>query len=260
MPCTEPTSPSTTPGPPGRAAPTTPGSRVTRHLVCRAGAGVDVGAPQLCRQQVIATEDVERQVAVAVVVTVAEAPPLVAVQRVVGGVEVGDQPLRRLSVGVEEEIDEEPLDRAPVVADAAIAVGARGRVLRPVQRRLARKRRTARPTRLQTPRTTPAQGRGAARRGRSRPRNPTQYQTPAGLPGWQRRAPHDRTCARPRSRRRSDPPARSPGPRRPAARHRRPRSSRRGRNRPPRRGHRSVQTASRAGDTLRASGSSPATD
>ena len=40
-----------------------------------------------------------------------EAPLLAAVQRVVGGVEVEDQLRGRLLVGVEEEIDEEPLDR-----------------------------------------------------------------------------------------------------------------------------------------------------
>ena len=96
-----------------------------RHLVRRASAGVDVGAPQLGRQQVVAAEDVERQVAVAVVIAVEEAAFLMAVQRVVGGVQVEDQPLRGLPVGVEKEIDEEPLDRACVVADAAVAMGAR---------------------------------------------------------------------------------------------------------------------------------------
>lgn len=45
------------------------------HLLGGACAGVDVGAPQLRGQQVVATEDVQRQVAVAVVVAVEE-PPL----------------------------------------------------------------------------------------------------------------------------------------------------------------------------------------
>ncbi len=36
------------------------------HLLERPGTGVDIGAPQLCRQKVVAAEDVERQVAVAV--------------------------------------------------------------------------------------------------------------------------------------------------------------------------------------------------
>ena len=50
-------------------------------LLDRAGRAVDVGAPQLRRQQMPAAEDVQRQVAVAVVVAVEEPPFLVAVQR-----------------------------------------------------------------------------------------------------------------------------------------------------------------------------------
>ena len=46
-----------------------------------------------------------------------------------------------LVVGVEEEIDEQVLDRRPIVADAAIAMRALGRVLEPVERALARERR-----------------------------------------------------------------------------------------------------------------------
>ena len=43
----------------------------------------------------VAAEDVERQVAVALVVGVEEAPQLVAVDRVVGDVEVQDDPAGR---------------------------------------------------------------------------------------------------------------------------------------------------------------------
>ena len=67
-----------------------------RHLVCRAGVGVDVRSPQLRRQQLVATEGVERQIAVAVVVAVEEAAFLMAVQRVVGGVQIEDQLFGRL--------------------------------------------------------------------------------------------------------------------------------------------------------------------
>ena len=45
----------------------------------------------------LAAEHVERQIAVAVVVAVEEAPFLVAVQRIIGGVEIEDDLLRRLS-------------------------------------------------------------------------------------------------------------------------------------------------------------------
>ena len=75
-----------------------------RHLLDGAGGGVDVGAPELGRRQMPAAEHIERQVAVAVVVAVEEPPLLVAVQRIVGGVEVEHDLLRRLGVGVEEEV------------------------------------------------------------------------------------------------------------------------------------------------------------
>ncbi len=63
-------------------------------LLDRAGGGIDVGAPQLRRQQMAAAEDVQRQIAVAVVVAVEEAAFLMAVQRIVGGIEV-ERDLRR---------------------------------------------------------------------------------------------------------------------------------------------------------------------
>ena len=72
-----------------------------------AGRGVDVGAPELRREQVATAEDVKRQVAVAVVVTVEEAAFLVAVQRIVGGVEGKDDLLRRFGMRVEKKVDEE---------------------------------------------------------------------------------------------------------------------------------------------------------
>ena len=77
-----------------------------RDLLHRSGGGVDVGAPELGRQQMPAAEDVERQVAVAVVVAVEKAPLLVSVQRHVGGVQVEDDLPRRRAMGVEEEIDD----------------------------------------------------------------------------------------------------------------------------------------------------------
>ena len=68
-----------------------------RDLLDRAGRGVDVRAPQLGRQQMAAAEDVERQVAVAVVIAVEEPAFLVAVQRIVGGIEIEDDLLGRLA-------------------------------------------------------------------------------------------------------------------------------------------------------------------
>ena len=45
---------------------------------------------------------------------------LVAVQRIVGGIEIEDDLLGRLLMGIEEEIDEQCLDRGWAVADLVI--------------------------------------------------------------------------------------------------------------------------------------------
>ena len=84
-----------------------------RDLVHGAGRGIDVRAPELGREQVPAAEHVQRQIAVAVVVAVEEAAFLVAVQRIIGGIEVEDDLLGRRLVRLEEEVDEQALDRAP---------------------------------------------------------------------------------------------------------------------------------------------------
>ena len=109
-----------------------------RDLLDRAGAGVDVRPAQLGHQQMVAAEDVERQVAVAAIVAVEEPALLGAVQRIVGGVEVEHDLLGWRRVRVEEQLDEQPLDRGPVMADLVVARRlARRRVLEPVERRLA---------------------------------------------------------------------------------------------------------------------------
>ena len=80
-----------------------------RDLFNRPGAGIDVGAPQLGGQEMPAAEDVKRQIAVAVVVAVEEAAFLVAVQRIVGGVEIEDDLLGRPPCAVQEQTHEQPL-------------------------------------------------------------------------------------------------------------------------------------------------------
>ena len=112
-----------------------------RDLLDRPGASVDVRRPELGRQQMPAAEHVERQVAVAVVVAVEEPAFLMAVQRIVGGVEVEHDLLGRLRVRLEEEVDEQRLDRRRVVADLLVAGGDLARQFEPVQRRLAGDRR-----------------------------------------------------------------------------------------------------------------------
>ena len=57
----------------------------------------------------VAAEDVQRQVAVGIVVAVEEPPQLVAVQGEVGRVQVQDDPRRRDGVLLDERLDEERL-------------------------------------------------------------------------------------------------------------------------------------------------------
>jgi hypothetical protein len=123
----------------------------TGDLLGGACAGVDVGPPQLRSQQVIAAEDVERQIAVAVVIAVEEPPLLPPVDRVVGRIEIQGDARRRLLMGVEEQLDEQRLDGGGIVADAAVAIRPGGRMLQPVERAFARQRREAGPARLDPP-------------------------------------------------------------------------------------------------------------
>src|SRR5262245_34277354 len=90
-------------------------------LFDRAGRGIDVGAALLGRQQMRPTEDVQRQIAVAVVIAVKEAPLLVPVQRVVGGVEVENDLLGRVLVRLEKQLDKQPLDLGRIPTNAPVA-------------------------------------------------------------------------------------------------------------------------------------------
>jgi hypothetical protein len=80
---------------------------------------------------------------------VEEAAFLVAVQRVVGGIEIEDDLVRGLLVGFEEEIDEQAFDRSRVVADLVVSRRLHPAQFQPVQRRFARQRRTVRSVRRQ---------------------------------------------------------------------------------------------------------------
>ncbi len=114
-----------------------------RHLVLGAGRGVDVRAPQFCRQQLPAAEHVERQITVTVIIAVEEAAFLVAVQGIVGGIEIEHDLPRRLAMCIEEHVDEDVLQRLAIAADLVIAgASVAGGVLQPVHRALARQRRT----------------------------------------------------------------------------------------------------------------------
>ena len=72
-----------------------------------------------------------------------EAAFLVAMDRIVGGIQVEDDPRRWPWVGVQEQRDEQALDRPRVVADLVIAIEHLGRcVFQPIQRALAGERGT----------------------------------------------------------------------------------------------------------------------
>jgi hypothetical protein len=75
---------------------------------------------------------------------VKEATFLMAVQRVIGGVEIEDDLLGRRRVRFEEQVDEQAFDRRAVVADLVVARRLGGRVLETVQGALAGERRAVR--------------------------------------------------------------------------------------------------------------------
>jgi hypothetical protein len=112
-----------------------------RDFLDRARAGVDVRRPELGRQKMPATEHIQRQVAVAIVIAVKEPAFLIAMQRIVGRVEIENDLFGRPWVRLEEEVDEQGLDRRRVVADLVITRGDLARQFEAVEGRLARQRR-----------------------------------------------------------------------------------------------------------------------
>jgi hypothetical protein len=116
-----------------------------RDLLDDARGRIDAGGPQPRCQQMAAAEDVQRQVAVAVVEAVIVAAFLVAMQGHVGRIRIEHDDLRRRRVRLPEDVEEQPVDRGAVVADLVIAVGRaplaflRG-MLEPIERALAGER------------------------------------------------------------------------------------------------------------------------
>jgi len=88
-----------------------------------------------------AAEHVERQVAVAVVVTVEEPPLLLTVQRIVGRIKVKNDLPRCAIVRLHKQVDQKTFDGHRIVADLVVARGLQLAQLQPVQRRLAGNRR-----------------------------------------------------------------------------------------------------------------------
>jgi hypothetical protein len=79
-----------------------------------------------------------------VVIAMEKPPFLVAVQRIVRGIEIQNDLRRRLPVRLQEHLDERCLDRHWIVAHLMIPRRVRPAQLQPVQRRLARQRRAIR--------------------------------------------------------------------------------------------------------------------
>ena len=69
----------------------------------------------------LAAEDVERQVAIAVIVAVEEPLFLVAVERQIGGIESGHDLPGWLGESFEEQVDQEPIERVRVAVDLFLA-------------------------------------------------------------------------------------------------------------------------------------------
>ena len=88
----------------------TPGRRVPLRL------------PQARTQKLISAEDVQRQVALAVIVAVGEAPFLFPMQGKVGGVHIQHDFLRRRGVGFQEHLDQQLIDAVFPKRDLLIAM------------------------------------------------------------------------------------------------------------------------------------------
>ena len=96
---------------------------------------------QLGTQQMVVTEDVQRQVAVAVIIAVEEPTLLVPVQRIVSGIQIQHDLLRGRLVAAEEHIDERAGDCCLVPTNLLVAVvDRRNGSLKSVQRALAGQR------------------------------------------------------------------------------------------------------------------------
>ena len=116
------------------------------NLLLGAVGGILVGGAQFGGEQMPASEDVERQITVAVVVAVEMPALLLAVDGIVRGVQVDDHARGAFSVGLQTERHEQRRNGGLVVGDLVIGIAADlGGVLQPVERRLPRERRAVRP-------------------------------------------------------------------------------------------------------------------
>ena len=85
-----------------------------------------MGRPQARAQQLLPDKNVERQVAIVSVVAVEKTSFLVAVQPVVGGVEIEHDALGLAGLGLDVERGQQTIDRARVENDLFVAAGRAG--------------------------------------------------------------------------------------------------------------------------------------
>src|SRR5262249_12844163 len=105
------------------------------------GGRIDVRGPQQRQQRMIATENVQGQIAVFVVVAVEKTAQLMTVQRRVGGVRIENDPAGREQILLHEGLDQETLHRIQVADDFLVPTGAvssDGSEFQAVERALAR--------------------------------------------------------------------------------------------------------------------------
>jgi hypothetical protein len=104
---------------------------------------VDVRRPQQGQQRMVAAEDIQRQIAVRVVIAVKEAAELMAMQRVVGGIHIQDHARRRHHVLLQEGLHQKGLQGVQVGHNLFVAAGGVGPhrgEFEAVERTLARQR------------------------------------------------------------------------------------------------------------------------
>ena len=121
----------------------------------RAVARVPIRRPKSSQQQVLAAEQVQRQVAVRAVVAVEEPALLGAVQRIVRCVDVQHDLGRRPIVRLQEQVHQQPIQRLVIRRDPLVAIAPRPlrpRQLQPIQTA----RRSQRIALVATPATIPA--------------------------------------------------------------------------------------------------------
>ena len=105
---------------PGPALPDLPDN--PRHLGHRTLRRVDVRLAETAAQDMVAAENVQRQIAVAPVVAMEETALLLAVQRVVRRVKIQNDLFRRLLMGLEKQIRQQPVDALGIGQDLLVAI------------------------------------------------------------------------------------------------------------------------------------------